>query len=65
MDKDKNNKSPKRVPVSAGAAGTGTEPDKAADDAAGTRESLDSATLDRILTSYATVSGKRHGCPAP
>jgi len=39
--------------------------DKAADGAAGTRESLDSATLDRILTSYATVSGKRHGCPTP
>ncbi|MFJ9682947.1 hypothetical protein ACIRP2_33605 [Streptomyces sp. NPDC101194] len=36
---------------------------KAADGAAGTQGTIDSAALNRILTSYATASGERHGCP--
>lgn len=42
-----------------------TENAGTAGETAGTRDPVDSATLDRILTSYATASGKRHGCPAP
>ncbi|MFE7356135.1 hypothetical protein ACFU8Q_23825 [Streptomyces sp. NPDC057543] len=38
---------------------------KAADGAVGTDATSDPAALKRILESYATVSGKRHGCPAP
>ncbi|MFE3904602.1 hypothetical protein ACFXPY_30895 [Streptomyces sp. NPDC059153] len=38
---------------------------KAADGAAGTQGTIDSAALTRVLTSYATASGKRHGCPTP
>ncbi|WP_371665383.1 MULTISPECIES: hypothetical protein [unclassified Streptomyces] len=38
---------------------------KAADGAVGTDGASDPAALKRILESYATASGERHGCPAP
>ncbi|MFI6729602.1 hypothetical protein NRF20_42775 [Streptomyces sp. R-74717] len=39
--------------------------DKAADGAVGTHGTSDPAALTRVLESYATASGKRHGCPTP